>query len=156
MNAKRGESSANREIVISRILDAPRDLVWEAWTNPQHVANWWGPNGFTTTVEAMDVRAGGIWKHVMHGPDGVDYPNCCVFTEVLKPERIVFTNDDGADISFVSTWTFEALGNQTRVTIRMVFPRAADRDRVVREYNAIEGGQQTLGRLGTYLATLPI
>jgi uncharacterized protein YndB with AHSA1/START domain len=160
MDAGKSDFTADREIVITRTLDAPRERVWEAWTNPQHVANWWGPNGFTTTIEEMDVRPGGVWKHVMHGLDGTDYPNSCVFKEVVTPERIVFTNDggseDGAGTSFVSTWTFEALGNRTRVTIRMVFPSAADRDRVVREFNAIEGGQQTLGRLDTYLATLPV
>lgn len=160
MDAGKSDFTADREIVITRMLDAPRERVWEAWTNPQHVANWWGPNGFTTTIEKMDVRPGGVWKHVMHGPDGTDYPNSSVFKEVVKPERIVFAHGGGRagepGASFISTWTFEALGNQTRVTIRMVFPTTADRDRVVREYNAIEGGQQTLGRLDTYLATLPV
>lgn len=155
MDAGKSDLAADREIVITRVFDAPRERVWEAWTNPQHVVNWWGPNGFTTTIEEMDVRPGGVWKHVMHGPDGTDYPDSCVFMEVARPGRIVFTNEGGEGISFVSTWTFEALGDQTRVTIRLVFPTGADRDRVVRDYNAIEGGQQTLGRLDTYLATLP-
>jgi uncharacterized protein YndB with AHSA1/START domain len=148
------EASA-REIVISRVVHAPRELVWEAWTNPKHVAQWWGPHGFTTTIEEMDVRPGGVWKHVMHGPDGTDYPNQSVFTEVVKPERIVFSHGGGKKgepgVSFISTWTFEALGAQTRVTIRMVFPTAEARDHVVKEYGAIEGGQQTLGRLAEHL-----
>ena len=67
-------TTMDREIVISRVLDAPRELVWEVWTDPRHVVNWWGPNGFTTAIETMDVRPGGVWKHVMHGPDGTDYP----------------------------------------------------------------------------------
>jgi uncharacterized protein YndB with AHSA1/START domain len=146
----------DREIVISRVLNAPRELVWEVWTDPKHVVHWWGPNGFTTTIETMDVRPGGVWKHVMHGPDGTDYPNKSVFREVVKPQRIVYSHGGGREggpgASFEATWTFDALeGNKTRATGRMLFPSAAARDHVVREFNAIEGGKQTLGRLAGYL-----
>jgi uncharacterized protein YndB with AHSA1/START domain len=149
----------DREIVISRVFDAPRELVWEVWTDPKHVVHWWGPNGFTTTIETMDVRPGGVWKHVMHGPDGTDYPNKSVFREVVKPERIVYSHgggrEDGPGAHFEATWTFEALGgNKTRATGRMVFASAADREHVVREFNAIEGGHQHLGRLAGYLARM--
>ncbi len=162
MDARRSSlaaGTADREIVIARVFDAPRELVWRAWTDPQHVVNWWGPTGFTTTIEKMDVRPGGVWKHVMHAPDGTDYPNSSVFREVVKPERIVFSHGGGKEggpgVHFTATWTFEALaGNQTRVTIRMVFDSAADRDVVVREYGAIEGGKQTLGRLADYLTRM--
>ena len=148
--------NADREIVISREFDAPRELVWEAWTNPKHVVNWWGPRGFSTTIEKMDVRPGGVWKQVMHGPDGANYPNKSVFKEVVKPERIVFSHGGGREggpgASFVSTWTFDAVAAaKTRVTIRMVFPSSSDRDFVVKEFGAIEGGKQTLERLGEYL-----
>src|ERR1700736_566480 len=89
------ESTSDREIVITRSFDAPRELAWEAMTNPKHVVNWWGPRGFTTTIQEMDVRPGGIWQHVMHGPDGTDYPNRSVFKEVVKPERLVFVHGGG-------------------------------------------------------------
>ena len=93
-----------------------------------------GPRGFTTTIEKMDVRLGGVWKHVMHGPDGTDYPNSSIFKEVVKPERIMFSHGGGKKggpgAHFTATWTFEALGDKTRVTIRMVFDSAADRDLV--------------------------
>jgi uncharacterized protein YndB with AHSA1/START domain len=150
------DKSADREIVISREFNAPRELVWEAMVNPEHVVQWWGPRGFTTTIEEMDVRPGGVWKHVMHGPDGVNYPNHSVFREVAKPERIVYSHggarEGGPGVSFVATWTFDAVAaGRTRVTIRMVFPSAADRDFVVREFGAIEGGQQTLERLAEHL-----
>ena len=150
------EQTADREIVISREFAAPRELVWEAMVNPEHVVQWWGPRGFTTTIEEMDVRPGGVWKHVMHGPDGVNYPNHSVFKEVAKPERIVYSHggarEGGPGVSFVATWTFDAVATgRTRVTIRMVFPSAADRDFVVREFGAIEGGQQTLERLAEHL-----
>jgi uncharacterized protein YndB with AHSA1/START domain len=148
-------STADREIIITRTFDAPRELVWEAWTNPEHVAQWWGPDGFTTTIEKMDVRVGGVWKHVMHGPDGTDYPNKSRFTAVIKPERIEFSHGGSRKgdpaAQFDATWTFEALGAQTRVTIYMLFPTPADRDRVVNVYGAIEGGKQTLARLEDYL-----
>jgi uncharacterized protein YndB with AHSA1/START domain len=152
--------SSDREIVISRVFDAPRELVWEAWTNPEQVVKWWGPRGFTTTIEEMNVRPGGVWKHVMHGPDGTDYPNKCIFTEVVKPERIVYTNGGGKKgghgVQFVSTWIFDALEDgKSRLTVRMVFPTAADRDTVVKEYGAIEGGKQTLERLSEHLAATP-
>jgi uncharacterized protein YndB with AHSA1/START domain len=145
--------------MVSRIFDAPRELVWQAWTNPRHVARWWGPNGFSTTTEKMDLRPGGTWKHVMHGPDGTNYPNESVFSEVSPMERIVYTHgghkEGGTSVSFVATWTFESVGpERTRLTIRMAFPSAAERDRVVREFGAGEGANQTLGRLAGYLDEL--
>lgn len=94
----------------------------------------------------------------MHGPDGTDYPNKSVFSEVVKPERIVYSHGGGKKggpgASFMATWTFEAVSDKTKVTMRGVFPSAEGRDRVVKEYNAIEGGKQTLARLGEYLATM--
>jgi uncharacterized protein YndB with AHSA1/START domain len=156
---KPAEKTADREIVIAREFSAPRELVWEAMTNPKHVVNWWGPRGFSTTIEEMDFRAGGIWQHVMRGPDGVNYPNKSVFKEIVKPERIVYQHggkrENGPGVSFVSTWTFDLIEtNKTKVTIRMVFPSATERDRVVKEFGAIEGGRQTLERLGEYLAKM--
>jgi uncharacterized protein YndB with AHSA1/START domain len=150
--------SADREILITRVFDTPRELVWEAWTDPKQVVQWWGPHGFTDTIHEMDVRPGGVWRHTMHGPDGTDYPNECLFTEVVKPARIVFSHRGGkpgtAAPDFQSTWTFEAQGEKTKVTLRMVFATAAAREYVVKEYYAIEGGEQTFGRLGKYLKTM--
>ncbi len=151
-----GQILSDREIVVSRIVDAPRELVWEAWTDPGQIVKWWGPEGFTTTIEEMNVRPGGVWKHVMHGPDGVDYPNESIFTEVVKPERISFSHggrrQGDAGVRFEATWSFENLGDKTGVTIRMVFPSVEDRDRVVKEYGAVEGAEQTLVRLDVLLS----
>lgn len=148
-------TTTDREIVITRVFDAPRELAWLAMTDPSHVVQWWGPHGFTTTIQEMDVRPGGVWTHVMHGPDGIDYPNHSVFQEVVYPERIVFAHGGarpgGPEAAFVATWTFEAVEGKTRVTMRMVFPSAAQRDIVVKEYGAIEGGKQTFERLGEHL-----
>jgi uncharacterized protein YndB with AHSA1/START domain len=153
------EETAGREIFITREFNAPRELVWEAMTNPKHVVNWWGPRGFTTTIEEMDFRVGGAWKHVMRGPDGAKYPNKSIFKEIVKPEKIVFSHgggrEEGPGASFQATWTFEALAaDKTRVTARMVFSSASERDFVVKEFGAIEGGKQTLERLGEYLAKM--
>ncbi len=159
MAEKRSDSTADREIVITRVVKAARELVWKVWTDPEHVAKWWGPIGFTTTIKKMDVRVGGVWKHTMCGPDGTIYPNSSVFRVVEKPERIEFAHGGaragGAGVSFYSTWLFEVVSEkETRVTIHMVFDTPAERDRVVKDFGAIEGGQQTLGRLDDYVATL--
>ena len=156
MAEKMNESTSDREILITRDFNAPRELVWDAMTNPQHVVNWWGPRGFTTTIETMDFRVGGEWKHVMQGPDGVLYPNKSVFQEIVKPERIVYSHgghrENGPGAKFVSTWTFEALSpSETRVTMRLLFATATERDFVAKEFGAIEGARQTLERLSEHL-----
>jgi uncharacterized protein YndB with AHSA1/START domain len=155
------EHTSDREIVVSRIFDAPRDLVWQAMTDPQHVVHWWGPRGFTTTVKIMDVRPGRIWAHTMHGPDGTNYPNKSVFKEVVKPERIVYSHggerENGPGAHFIATWSFEALGkDKTMLTIRMVFPSSKDRDFVVKEFGAMEGAKQTLERLSEHLPRMTL
>jgi uncharacterized protein YndB with AHSA1/START domain len=153
-------TTTDREIVITRLLDAPRELAWTAMVDPKHIVHWWGPRGFTTTIQEMDVRPGGVWTMVMHGPDGTDYPNHSVFQEVVYPERLVFAHGGsrpgGPEADFIGTWTFEAVGGKTRVTIHMVFPSAAQRDIVVKEYGAIEGGKQTLERLSEHLPEMGV
>jgi len=144
-------NTADREIVITRVFDAPRELVFAAWIDPQHIASWWGPTGFTTTIHEMDVRPGGVWRFIMHGPDGVDYPNKIVYLEIAKPERLVYNHGDDNDVRFQVTVTFEAQGEKTRLTMRSIFPTAAERDLVVTQYHAIEGGNQTLDRFGEHL-----
>lgn len=152
-------ANSDREIVISRVLDAPQELAWRAMTDPQHVVHWWGPRGFSTTIEVMDVRPGGVWSHVMRGPDGTEYPNKSVFIEVVKPERLRYSHGGhrkgGPSVQFESTWTFDPVdAGKTRVTIRMVFTSAEERDRVVREFGAVEGGKQTLERMSEYAAKM--
>ena len=160
MNAKApppADDTSGREIVISRVLHAPRELVWEAWTDPRQVSKWWGPRGFTTTIKQMDFRVGGVWEHTMHGPDGTNYPNKSIFKEIVPLKRITFSHGGGRETgpgaTFTATWTFETVdGNKTRLSGRMVFPSAEARDFVVREFGAIEGGKQTLERAAEYVA----
>ncbi|MEA2640074.1 MAG: hypothetical protein QOF51_1468 [Chloroflexota bacterium] len=149
-------ATADREIVVSRVLDAPRELVFKAWIDPQHVAQWWGPTGFTTTTHEMDVRPGGVWRFIMHGPDGVDYPNWIKYLEVVEPERLVYNHggEDEGQSDFQTTVTFVDQGGKTALTMRAVFPTAEARDYVVKEYGALDGGQQTLERLGAYVARM--
>lgn len=145
----------DREIIITRVINAPRELVFKAWTDPRQVGQWWGPRGFTTTTHEMDVRHGGVWRFVMHGPDGVDYPNKIVYSEVVNPKRLVFmhgSDTEDAREPFYVTVTFDEQDGKTKLAMRSLFGSAAERDKVVREYNAIEGGNQTLGRLEEHLA----
>jgi len=155
MAETKATATADREIVVTRVFDAPRELVFEAWTDPEQVVQWWGPFGFTTTtINEMDVRAGGVWRFVMHGPDGTDYNNHVVFGEVVKPERLVYRHGGGEenDIKeFHVTVNFdEDDGGKTRLTLRLVAESPAERDRMV-EFGALEGGKQTLERLAEYL-----
>jgi uncharacterized protein YndB with AHSA1/START domain len=149
--------TVDREIVLTRVFDSPRKMVWEAWIDPKQVVLWWGPTGFSTTIEKMDVRVGGEWRQVMHGPDGTDYPNTGIFTDVMPYERLGYRLTCGKrgapTVTFESIVTFADEGGKTRLTLRMVFPSAEARDRNVREYRSIEGGEQTLGRLADYLST---
>jgi uncharacterized protein YndB with AHSA1/START domain len=150
--------ASDREIVLSRVFAAPRELVWRAFTDPARLAHWWGPRGFTTRTQRMDVRPGGEWRFVMVGPDGREYPNLVRYVEVSAPARMRYHRGGAVDkeaVDFDVTVTFEpdgAAGERTRVTMQSVFATGAARDLVVREYGAIEGGQQTLARLAEHLA----
>jgi uncharacterized protein YndB with AHSA1/START domain len=149
-----GNSDDPRELVITRLFDAPRELVFEVWTDALHIGHWWGPRGFTTTTHEMDVRPGGVWLQTMHGPDGTDYPNRILYEEVSPPERLVYKHDAGEDndpLQFHVTVTFEDRGGQTSLTMRTRFATAEARNQVVKEFGAIEGAKQTLARLGEYL-----
>ena len=141
-----------RSIVVTRLFDAPRTLVFDAWTDAKHVGRWWGPKGFTTTTHAIDVRPGGVWRFTMHGPDGANYPNKITYVEIVKPERLVYDNGDkGQPGYFQSTVTFAEEGMQTRLSLRMLFRTAGERDAVVEKYHALEGANQHLDRLGEQL-----
>lgn len=148
---------SDRELVFSRLLKAPRELVFDVWTQPEHLAQWWGPNGFSLTTKEMDVKPGGTWRFIMHGPDGRDYKNKIVFTEVRKPELLAYRQtgeDDTEDIRFEVTITFDKQGDQTRLTMRSLFATPAELQHVVREYGAAEGAIQHLSRLEEYVARI--
>ena len=147
---------ADREIVVSRVIDAPRELVFEAFTAVRHLSQWWGPEGFSTTTRAFEFRVGGEWVFVMHGPDGTDYPEWISWTEIAPPERIALLHGEyrGDPNAFESTLTFAADGAATRIEMRTLFPTREQRDLAVEKYHAIEGGQQTLGHLAAYVTSI--
>src|SRR6516162_1861716 len=146
-------ATADREIVISRVISAPRELVFEAFTEVRHLSRWWGPDGFTTTTRAFEFRVGGEWDFVMHGPDGTDYQEWISWTDVVPPERIALLHGEsrGDPNAFESVLTFAPDGAATRIEMRTVFPTKELRDEAVEKYHAIEGGQQTLSKLAAYL-----
>jgi uncharacterized protein YndB with AHSA1/START domain len=141
-----------RSIIGVREFDAPRDLVFAAFTDPRHLSQWWGPNGFATTTLSFDMRPGGVWRFVMHGPDGRDYQNRVTYEEIVPPQRLVYRHgDDVEPVQFRQTIVFEDLGGRTRITWRGDFPTAAERDRVISEYGADKGLAETLARLAEYV-----
>jgi uncharacterized protein YndB with AHSA1/START domain len=148
--------TADREIVVSRLIGAPRELVFEALTEVRHLSRWWGPEGFTTTTRSFEFRAGGAWDFVMHGPDGTDYQEWITWTEIVPPERIVLVHGEfrGDPNAFASVLTFEPAGEETRIVMRAVFATKELRDEAVEKYHAIEGGEQTLRNLAAYVAEL--
>ena len=148
--------TTDREIVISRIIDAPRVLVFEAFTEVRHLSRWWGPEGFTTTTRAFEFRVGGEWDFVMHGPDGTDYQEWISWTEIAPPERIALLHGEsrGDPNAFESVLTFAPDGAATRIEMRTVFPTQELRDEAVEKCHAIEGGRQTLDHLAAYVTEM--
>lgn len=147
-------SEADREIALTRQFDAPRERVFDCWFEPEHISNWWGPDGFTTTTHEMDARPGGAWRFTMHGPDGHDYANKVVYEEISRPGRLVYRHVGEADnegIRFRVTVTFADVDGRTEVDFRMVFDTREMHQEAAR-FGAIEGLYDTLSRLETYLA----
>lgn len=143
-------ATADREISTLRIFDAPRQLVWKVWTDPRHIEQWWGPIGFTTTTKEFDLRPGGVWNHIMHGPDGTDYRNDITFTRIDEPNRIEY--DHGPSPIFKVTVTLDEEGTgKTRLSMTALFPTKESRDHTAEKFGAVEGMHQTLGRLEEYL-----
>jgi uncharacterized protein YndB with AHSA1/START domain len=148
------KETASRELSITRLLNAPQELVWEVWTKPEHITHWWGPIGFSVTTHEMSLQPGGVWRFMMHGPDGRNYPNKIVFIEVKKPELLVYKHtgeEETEDIRFHVTVNFEKQGNKTKLTMHSLFDSPEELERVVREYGAKEGMVQTVDRLEEYL-----
>jgi uncharacterized protein YndB with AHSA1/START domain/uncharacterized glyoxalase superfamily protein PhnB len=154
--ANHNNTTADREIVITRVLDAPRELVFKVWTDPKHLINWFGPNGFTNTFHEVDIKPGGVWRFTMHGPNGMNFPNLVKFSKIVIPERLEYehgSGDENDTNKFNVVVTFEEYELKTRLTMRSIFSSAEARDHVVKEHHAIEGGNQTLDKLELYIST---
>jgi uncharacterized glyoxalase superfamily protein PhnB/uncharacterized protein YndB with AHSA1/START domain len=142
-------STANRELKLSRTLNAPVELVWEVWTDPNHLAQWWGPDGFTNTIGTMDVKPDGQWDLVMHGPDGTDYKNKSVFREVVPFKKLVYEHISAP--KFLATIEFEDHGNKTLLKWHMLFESEEVFIQTVKTFKADEGLKQNIEKLQTYL-----
>ena len=141
-------------LIHTRMLDAPRDLVWEVWTNPEHIKEWWGPNGFSITTKSMNVETGKVWNFIMHGM-GRDWDNKIEYVEVKKPSLLSYKHSGkGADYNFSVTILFEEVEGKTFLTMKSVFKSKEIIEELNRRVNAIEGGKQTLNRLEGYLKIL--
>ena len=145
-------STKDRELLLTRLLNAPIELVWEVWTNPEHIAQWWGPNGFTNTITTMDVQPGGEWDLIMHGPDGTDYKNKSVFKEVIPHKKIVYEHISGP--KFLATIEFDARGDKTFIQWHMLFESKEQFIQVVKTFKADEGLKQNVEKLDHYLLSL--
>jgi uncharacterized protein YndB with AHSA1/START domain len=146
-------TSESKEIRIVRLYDAPVQAVWDAWTDPAQVAQWWGPRGFTLTTHSKDLRVGGSWTYTMHGPDGTDYPNKTAYLEVEPLARLVYdhgANDDRPPM-FRVTVQFAEVGGKTRMEMSMSLP-TAEAAMQTRQFIKQAGGDATWDRLAEYLA----
>jgi uncharacterized protein YndB with AHSA1/START domain len=143
-------NTSDRELLLSRLLDAPVELVWEVWTHAEHIANWWGPDGFTNTISKMDLRPGGEWDLVMHGPDGTDYKNKSIFREVIQHKKIVYEHVSAP--KFTATIQFERQGEKTLLTWHMLFESREVFLQTVKTFKADEGLKQNIEKLNHYLA----
>ena len=143
------------ELVMERVFDAPRDLVWKVMTDPERVTNWWGPHGYTTTVVEMDVRPGGRWRFINHTTGGEDVPFKGEYLEVEPPERIVrtfiFDVPGFDDRAAVETMTLEDLGNRTKAVARSRFPSDKDLEGAV-SVGMVRGAIETWDRLADEIA----
>src|SRR6476619_3813203 len=134
----------SNEINITRIYDASVDAVWDAWTDPEQVAQWWGPRGFTLTTHSKDLRAGGHWNYTMHGPDGTDYPNTTKYLEVEPYAKMVYDHGGNADRPpmFRVTVVFTDLKGRTRMDMTMALP-TAEAAETTRKFIKKAGGDAT-------------
>jgi len=130
------------------MLSAPIDTVWQVWTSPEHIANWWGPDGFTNTIHTMDIRPGGEWRLTMHGPDGKRFPNKSEFVEIIQKEKIVFQHFNP---NYLATIIFTPAGNETLMEWTMVFETTELFETVVKVFKADEGLKQNAEKLENYL-----
>jgi uncharacterized protein YndB with AHSA1/START domain len=150
---------ADRELILTRVFDAPRERVFKAWTDPAQVPRFWGPHGMTTPVCEIDLKPGGVFRTVMRAPDGTEYPNQGVYLEIVAPERLVFTD------AFTDAWvpsakpfmtcvmTFEEQDGRTKLTARALHGSAADRE-AHEKMGFYRGWGESLDRLEAHLATL--
>ena len=152
--ATEASNEADREIVVSRIIEGPRHLVFDAFTSAAHLGQWCAPKGGKVTTNSFDFRTGGVWDATIQGPDGSSYPNHWAWQEITPPERIVWMYGMGKDDPHAvkSTLTLAERGATTEATLRLVFGSKEERDEKVAKYYAKQGAQRSLDSLAAWLA----
>ncbi len=149
--------SLDREIVLSRVIAAPRSLVFKVWTDPEHLPKWFGPAGFKVETQEIDIRIGGRWRFVFTAPDGTRYDNRMVFLKIEAPRLLEMdhgTDKDDDPGRFRVTVTFdEQSDGKTVLTLRQLHPTKAQRDAGI-GFGAVEYGYQTLDKLAGHVAAM--
>jgi uncharacterized protein YndB with AHSA1/START domain len=143
------DNTQDRELFVTRTINAPVELVWEVWTKPEHIAKWWGPDGFTNTITKMEVRPGGVWELIMHGPDGTNYPNKSIFREIVPLKKIVYEHVSEPHI--LATISFEKKGKQTVIIWHALFDSREAFIEVVKKHKADVGFKQNVEKMSVYL-----
>lgn len=141
----------SRELRTEKSFTVPVDLMWDVWTNPKHLANWWGPAGFTVTVHEMDVREEGEWRLTLHGPDGTNFANRSIFKQIIPHQKIVFEHFNP---HFFTTVIFDSNGKNTKIDWTLEFDTVELREIIVSVHKADEGQRQNLEKLEKYLSTV--
>jgi uncharacterized protein YndB with AHSA1/START domain len=144
------EMDDSHTLITTREIDASVVKVWAAWHDPNKIAKWWGPEGFRSTVKELDIRAGGRFEVIMHGPDGTDYENLYIFDHVEEHKQLIYTSAGSKQFGlapYQSVFDLEPIGSKTRVVLKARFVSADDKRKHVEEFHAIEGSRQLLQRL---------
>lgn len=144
---------SDRVLITERVFDAPRELVFKAWTEPEHIVNWYGPDGFNTRVEEYEFEVGGAWKYVMVGPDGSEKPIVGTFTEITPPERVVTSDTSEGAFGLMLTVSFEDLGGKTKLTLHTLHT-SIEQKKMHEEYGVMNGWQASFNRLEAHVASL--
>jgi uncharacterized protein YndB with AHSA1/START domain len=145
------DPTGDRVIVSTRVVNAPPSIVFKAWTEPERLERWWGPNGFTSTISVYDLRPGGRWVFVMHGPEKGHYPNDCTFVEIAPPHRLTWTRNSQPHFDVEACFHEEPDG-KTRVVFTMLFATSEECDKL-RKY-VVEKNEENLDKLENELATM--
>lgn len=146
---------SGREVVFSRLIAAPVEVLWEAWSDVRHLHEWFGPAGYTTTTQEFTFEPNGVWRFTMHAPDGTDVPNQIIFRSIEPKTRIVYENGwnlPDAPLDFTVVVTFAPEGTGTRLTLHMTFANDAAMQVAVERYGVLNGGRETFERIARYVA----
>jgi uncharacterized protein YndB with AHSA1/START domain len=146
---KEKNNTKEKELCFSRLLDAPVKVVWDIWTKPEHINLWWGPDGFTTTILKMEIKPGGEWDLIMHGPDGTDYKIKSVFKEIVKHKKIVY--EQLTHFKYVATIEFESRNDKTFINWTMLFESKEKLIEAAKTYGVDRGFTQNAEKLINYL-----